>query len=605
MENLTCPIFSVKKASTLFSCAARNDWALEVLVANRFKAFVFGLAIFFTAGCSSDQMVEARDGEAASDSLVSDASQLGETSEEIHETSSVDVFDAASETTVDVFKCTDHASCDTKNPCTQDWCNVGTGECQHTPQPDSICTDGDACTVNDLCTKSGQCVGAKQVVCNDNSPCTKDFCEKLSGCDYEPIDAACTDNDVCTKNDTCMVGVCIGTKIICNDGIDCTEDSCDKNTGCSTVKQNNLPCDDGSECTVNDLCDKGVCKGSNINCSDTNPCTQDACDKVSGCFSTSASSGSKCTDGNACTMNDTCQDSKCVSGAQKNCDDSSLCTSDSCDSANGSCLNVAVVGVYYCNDGSACTTNDSCTLGVCTGKILQCSDGLDCTQDSCGANTGCVFMVQDKSPCNDGDACTVGDICLTSKCEGKVKTCEDNNDCTIDTCDSAIGSCNFTANDGYYCSDANACTAGDVCTGTKCTGTTMSCNDGNVCTSDSCNKKTGCVFIATPNAPCDDGDLCSTDEICQQSVCKAKPVVCNDDNTCTKDSCNKATGKCVFQSLNDTNKCDDGDLCTIADICLSSQCKGTVNTCDDNVPCTVDACIPKDGKCDHIKMNCP
>lgn len=505
----------------------------------------------------------------------------------------------------DVFVCKENIQCAKNNPCMQDWCNVGTGECQQQSLPDKVCTDGDACTTNDICTASGQCIGAKQVVCNDNSPCTKDSCDKLAGCQFEPVDATCSDSDVCTKNDSCVVGVCIGTKIECNDGVECTEDSCDKNTGCSVTKLNNLPCDDKSACTINDLCDKGVCKGSSVNCSDTNLCTQDACDKNTGCFSVPASPGSKCTDGNACTVNDICQDSKCISGSLKSCDDNSVCTSDSCDAATGACLNLPVVGIFYCNDNNACTYDDTCKLGSCTGKILQCYDALDCTQDSCDKGTGCVFAVQDKAPCSDGNACTIGDTCFKEKCEGKVKTCEDSNDCTIDTCDTAIGNCNFTANDGYYCSDSNACTTGDVCKGVKCVGVTILCNDGNSCTSDSCNQKTGCVFVPTANAPCDDGDACSVDDICQLTVCKAKPVVCNDDNTCTKDSCNKTSGKCVFLTLNDSYQCDDSDLCTTADACLGGQCKGFVNACDDSDSCTFDACNPKDGKCTHTKKpNC-
>ena len=574
------------------------------------KMTLFG-GMIYAAGicsCSSDPIIPLPNDATEFLDVHSEVASEVEVSvvQDVQEISVVDASEDVSATTPDVFKCKANLECAGNNPCTQDWCNVGMGECQHMPLPDKVCTDGDACTANDICTSSGQCIGAKQIVCNDNSPCTKDSCDKLSGCTFESTDAICTDGDVCTKNDSCVVGTCIGTKVVCDDGLDCTEDSCDKNTGCSTVKLNNLPCDDKSSCTINDLCDKGICKGSSINCSDTNPCTQDTCDKISGCFSTPASNGSKCTDGNACTINDNCQDSKCISGSQKNCDDNSVCTSDSCDAVTGACVNLPVVGIFYCNDNNACTVDDTCKLGVCTGKILQCYDGLDCTQDSCDKGTGCTFAVQDKAPCSDGSACTLGDTCAKDKCIGAVKTCEDNNDCTIDTCDSAIGNCNFTANDGYYCSDNNACTSGDVCKGTKCTGTTIICNDGNTCTSDSCNQKTGCVFIPTPNAPCDDNDKCSTDEICQQSVCKAKPVICNDDNTCSKDSCDKATGKCVFQTYNDSYQCDDSDPCTTADICLAGQCKGSVNACNDSNACTVDACNPKDGKCSHTaKPNCP
>ena len=577
------------------------------------KVSVFGIALvatFVCISCSDDQMVESQkddvafsDGEANDSSVdVIDVQVIPDVSEVI----TIDVPEEVSAATPDVFKCKDNASCAAGNPCTQDWCNVGTGECQHIPLPDHVCTDGDACTTNDICTSSGQCIGAKQVVCNDNSACTKDSCDKLSGCVFEPIDAPCTDNDVCTKNDTCIVGVCTGTKVVCDDGLDCTDDSCDKNTGCAVVKLNNLPCNDGSACSTNDLCVKGACVGAPVNCSDNNQCTQDTCDKSLGCFSTQASNNSKCSDGNGCTQNDNCQESKCISGPQKNCDDSSVCTDDSCDSVTGDCLHFAAVGVLSCSDNNACTYDDTCKLGVCTGKNFQCNDALDCTLDTCDKKLGCLYTVQDKAPCDDKNPCTVGDTCSTNKCEGKVKTCEDGNDCTIDKCDGAVGNCSFTANDGFYCSDGSACTDPDVCKGTVCVGLTILCDDSNPCTSNGCNQKTGCVFTATPNAPCDDGNKCTTGDICQQSVCAAKPVPCDDGNTCTKDVCSKATGACTFTPYNDTYKCDDGDPCTTADSCLAAKCTGLINACDDSDPCTVDSCDPKDGKCVHTKKpNCP
>jgi len=44
------------------------------------------------------------------------------------------------------------------------------------------------------------------------------------------------------------------------------------------------------------------------------------------------------------------------------------------------------------------------------------------------------------------------------------------------------------------------------------------CNDNNACTTDTCNPATGCVFT---------------------------PITCNDNNVCTTDTCDPATG-CVF-----------------------------------------------------------
>ncbi|MGH7894985.1 MAG: hypothetical protein ACREQL_09965, partial [Candidatus Binatia bacterium] len=56
------------------------------------------------------------------------------------------------------------------------------------------------------------------------------------------------------------------------------------------------------------------------------------------------------------------------------------------------------------------------------------------------------------------------------------------------------------------------------------------CTDNNLCTTDSCNPATGgCEFSA--------------------------PTTCNDNNVCTDDACNPATGQCVF-TPNDNPACE-------------------------------------------------
>ena len=66
-----------------------------------------------------------------------------------------------------------------------------------------------------------------------------------------------------------------------------------------------------------------------------------------------------------------------------------------------------------CDDGNACTTEDTCVGTECIlrGNTV-CDDEEQCTDDSCDSDGGCVFV--DKvagTPCNDGDACTLGDAC--------------------------------------------------------------------------------------------------------------------------------------------------------------------------------------------------
>jgi hypothetical protein len=42
-----------------------------------------------------------------------------------------------------------------------------------------------------------------------------------------------------------------------------------------------------------------------------------------------------------------------------------------------------------CDDGSACTTDDTCQPQGCIGSVLSCDDGLVCSADSCDPSTGC------------------------------------------------------------------------------------------------------------------------------------------------------------------------------------------------------------------------
>jgi CSLREA domain-containing protein len=75
------------------------------------------------------------------------------------------------------------------------------------------------------------------------------------------------------------------------------------------------------------------------------------------------------------------------------------------------------------------------------------------------------------------------------------------------------------------------------------------------------------------------------------------PVVCDDGNPCTDDSCDPTTG-CVHE--NNTAMCDDGDACTTHDACANGTCAGPVATdCDDGNSCTADSCDHLTG-CHHV-----
>lgn len=121
-------------------------------------------------------------------------------------------------------------------------------------------------------------------------------------------------------------------------------------------------------------------------CDDSNACTDDTCDPVSGCSNTPNTL--PCDDGNPCTTADVCSSGACLGQIPLECDDANPCTDDSC-LADGSCVNTA--NSLPCDDGKLCTAVDTCTAGVCVGQApIQCDDGDPCTQDSCDDVVGCL-----------------------------------------------------------------------------------------------------------------------------------------------------------------------------------------------------------------------
>ena len=222
------------------------------------------------------------------------------------------------------------------------------------------------------------------------------------------------------------------------------------------------------------------------------------------------------------------------------------CGQHRCDA--GRCV-VAATPERACDDGLDCTSDDQCdTLGQCRGTPVVCDDGDPCTDEACEPDKGCVANPAPGRACDDGDGCTLGDACdEAGVCIGSTKTCDDGDPCTVDTCDPVAG-CRNEPGDGLACDDGDACTLADRCQAGLCLG------------------------VARP---------------------------CGDDNPCTADRCDPATGACVFAPLADLVSCVDEDPCTNATRCIAGRCEGLTRTCDDGVACTLDQCGP-DGLCRNL-----
>ena len=478
--------------------------------------------------------------------------------------------------------------CDDDNPCTTDACEGESG-CTHEIQNAGECIDGDACTVGDHC-ENGQCVGLP-VVCDDGNPCTDDACDGQGGCKSTLNNAPCDDQDPCTVADACKDGTCGGVSINC----DCKTDS-----DCAAFE-------DGDFCNGTLTCDTSVVPhecilipGSIISCPQPQGpdsiCQKAVCAPLTGeCAIQPDHEGFACSDGNSCTLGDACSQGKCQSGSALVCADNNPCTDDACNPQVGC---VFSFNESPCSDGNACTTGDVCKAGVCGANgLLSCDDSNPCTTDGCDVQAGCTHLADDQAQCSDGNACTAGDSCKAGQCvPGSPLICDDANPCTTDSC-TVDGGCLFKLND-LPCNDGNLCTAGDHCHLGGCIGgQSLVCNDSNPCTDDSCDPKVGCVFKANV-LPCDDGNACTLGDVCSSGWCKGtSSLSCDDGNPCTTDSCKLGVG-CLFE--NNNLPCDDGNACTAGDSCSAGTCApGTPLECDDSNACTTDSCLPATG-CKHV-----
>lgn len=92
----------------------------------------------------------------------------------------------------------------------------------------------------------------------------------------------------------------------------------------------------------------------------------------------------------------------------KDCADGVACTTDSCDTASGSCVNLAAAETSACDDSNACTAGEKCSGGACTGgSTVTCNDNKSCTADSCEVGLGCVYTPISGPGCCTPDAGTM------------------------------------------------------------------------------------------------------------------------------------------------------------------------------------------------------
>ncbi|XP_066021515.1 latent-transforming growth factor beta-binding protein 2-like [Pocillopora verrucosa] len=191
-----------------------------------------------------------------------------------------------------------------------------------------------------------------------------------------------------------------------------------------------------------------------------------------------------------------------------------------------------------CTDGKACTKNDRCSNGVCSGTPFSCLPCEECQNDVCRVKPGyCVINESGIRQCFNHGSLRPGHQC---------QDCNDSDKFA------------WTNNNTLPCTDGKACTKNDRCSNGVCSGTPFSC------------------------LPCEE---------CQNDVCRVKPRFCvinesgirqcfNHGSLRPGHQCQECDSNHNDRWTNNNNlKCNDTNLKTKDDRCLSGTCVGTLYNC--------------------------
>lgn len=220
-------------------------------------------------------------------------------------------------------------------------------------------------------------------------------------------------------------------------------------------------CDDGQFCTLDDVCDNGTCLGvtKNICGLPSTECVDILCyEDTKTCDVMPANDGAGCVPTDPCQIEGVCHVGECL-GLPKDCSFSPLheCNTMSCDPATGKCVGTPDPSKddSPCHlSGDLCSLNKTCMAGHCKGGLPKdCSSlSVGCQVGVCDASTGLCGLV----------AAAVGDPCTDGISECHVGVCDPKGTCAPSA-----------APDGTTCNDHNACTASDTCVTGACTGASV------------------------------------------------------------------------------------------------------------------------------------
>jgi cysteine-rich repeat protein len=457
--------------------------------------------------------------------------------------------------------------CDDGNDVPDDGCE---GDCSFSCHVDEDCSDFQICNGQETCDLVGHACH-DGVAAADGTPCVapggapgncrSGRCASVNcgNGTVEPLEGEECDDANLVNGDGCendCTWTC-ETDADCTDGLLCNGDeSCDPADHvclAGTPPGRGTECDRDGDPLTPDICLDGVCERS-----------------VCGDGYADGTRGEQCDDGNA-IEDDGCEPTclwTCV--GNPDCNDDEAC--------NG--VETCSLGTHTCTPGTPLPEATACTLpgggdGVCRAGACvdsECGDGMPGPGEEC-----------DDGNVVEGDGC---DSDCAFSCHGDPECREIPDDpCTTDSCVSvASGQACDRAFSTAPCDDGDACTSGDVCDGGACLGAAIDVDGdtygpGAACGGD-CNDRAPAVH------PGVDETCNGTDDDCDTVTDNGPGMACRQGSSrsCTATGSGGAT--CVGTEACLTN-------CTWSGSCVISATE-TCNAIDDDCDGTADedfACV--------------
>jgi len=230
---------------------------------------------------------------------------------------------------------------------------------------------------------------------------------------------------------------------------------------------------------------------------------------------------------------------------------------------------------------------------------------------------GAFEFSQGANGCIDNDNDGYGNPGSSSCQNGNQTDCNDNdiniNSGAIEVCDGQDNNCvnGIDENPSALCNNNTYCGGIEICQGVNgcILGTPVNCNDNISCTSDSCNEALDICNNIPNNSLCNDNLYCNGVETCSITLgcIQESPIDCSSNNipsinnTCFNNPDNDPYTLDTRQGF--TSTCDENtDSCTIGNPPLTHSCSINQCTaeCENNNNCNITECDLFDGCYNNI-----